>query len=189
MNTSTHKLYKSTPFKPWTIFPSKDQLLSAKVSTLTEYDPIFFVLKEAQQILSLGNTKMRELDELFSPLIITHFKEKAISICESVKAGGDDYYKVSETMILNLLEKRFEEFVEKLAKSGIKLKTSKLEKEGDLTPVKTFALEIMKRDVPLDFMNHLVKERLKITVPVLTPTFIDTYPDRENETTKYEDNF
>lgn len=77
MNNNTHKLYKSTNFKPWTVFPCKDYLESAKVVTLTEYDPIFLVLKEAQTILALGDNKLKELDELFSVDIVKYYKEKA----------------------------------------------------------------------------------------------------------------
>ena len=75
LNNQTNKLYKSSNFKPWAIFSSADTLESTKVVTLTPYNPIFLVIKEAELILSKGDNKMKELDELFSGVILKLFKE------------------------------------------------------------------------------------------------------------------
>lgn len=45
MSGQTHKLYKSSNFKPWAIFPYKDALEPVKVTTLTPYDPLFLVIR------------------------------------------------------------------------------------------------------------------------------------------------
>lgn len=89
-----------------------------------------------------------------------------------------------------MLEKRFETFVDKLSKSGIRFKTSKLEKEGDLHSAKIYAIDIMKKDVHLDFMNKIV-HKLKISSQNQNPVFLDTFPDKESErktTTNYFEN-